>query len=841
MAEKKVATNNVINDAAYIDNIKNYANQITSIDSIIDAIRKLPGMYIGSIGTSGWMTCLREIFQNAVDEAIKEDSPCNYIKVFYNEKDCSCIIEDNGRGIPHGQILKVYNTEHSSSNYNKKPGEYSSGVHGIGAVCAVAFSSIFTVDSYVLGKAKHVEFIEGYPWDKKPVEQDVNCPKNRQGTTVYLKPSLKALGPVELTAAELFDMVIKTLPLTNIGTKLTFKAVDKKGKVIIDENLVNKDGIMTGLYNKCKSPIVSPIYYKADNGTTKCEVCLTWDSSDLSGSEDITSFSNFTCTMGGTHVQGFTEGVTLFFRDYMNNIFLAGTKNKKLTVINSDIKTGLKAVVVAAHIDPIFIGQSKAILSNKDMIDFIKNTTIRALDDWSKRNSNDLQKICKFLKDIAEVRTKEDNEKVKLSTKYESNLLTGKPKKYLQPSGNKNLELVIVEGDSALGSTKNSRDFRCQGIYPIRGKLPNAFNTSRAAFLSNEEVAAIITIIGGGYGKNFNLSKVKWEKIIFMADADPDGAHIRTLLLRFFLMYMPELIQDGRVYGSLPPLYGLKVGKGMKYFTNKIDFAKYIQSIFIKSHDLTTLTNNKMTNVEISGLFVKNIDYIYMMDYISNTFAINVALLEAILYRVAPYIKFTDKQKKIVIYNDIINNFSNNISAGTNDNAFPIVNKSANVVYNYTVSKDFNFNNFKKSIEQLFRFIKVYRNKEGCITIEGLENGKYHYILLNNRFISACSDIIELINSNRYFFYKVDGEQKSIYELMTMFNACVPNGLTRYKGLGEQNAEQLGESALRPDSVRTLIRYTIEDVKNEIELIRYIDSNRAMLLKGVSITRQDIE
>ena len=326
-----------------------------------------------------------------------------------------------------------------------------------------------------------------------------------------------------------------------------------------------------------------------------------------------------------------------------------------------------------------------------------------------------------------------------------------------------------------------------------------------------------------------------------MADADPDGAHIRTLLLRFFLMYMPELIQDGRVYGSLPPLYGLKVGKGMKYFTDKIEFTKYIQSIFIKTHTLTTLTNNKMSNVEISGLFVKNMEYLYLMDYVGNTFAINSNLLEAILYRIAPYIKFTDKQKKIVIYNDIINNFSNNISAGTNDNVFPIINKSANVIYKYNVSKDFNFNTFKKVIEQEFRFIKVYRNKDGCITIEGLESGKYHYFLLNNRFISACSDIIELINSNRYLFYKVDGEQKSIYEVMTMFNSCVPNGLTRYKGLGEQDPKQLGESALRPDSVRTLVRYTIEDVKNDIELIRYIDSNRAMLLKGVNITRQDIE
>ena len=326
-----------------------------------------------------------------------------------------------------------------------------------------------------------------------------------------------------------------------------------------------------------------------------------------------------------------------------------------------------------------------------------------------------------------------------------------------------------------------------------------------------------------------------------MADADPDGAHIRTLLLRFFLMYMPELIEDGRVYGSLPPLYGLKTSKGMKYFIDRISFTRYVHSIFSKSYIITDMKGRKLSNVESSGLFVKNMDYIYMMDAISNTFAINLDLLESILYKVAPHIKFTNKKKKIVTYNNIINNFTNHIAAGDSDSTFAAPNTNPYEVYKYKVLDTFNFNNFKKAIESEFRFIKVFRNKEGCIVVDGLANSKYHHILLNDRFISSCSDIIELINDNISLYYKINDEKKTIYEIMTIFNACVPSSRTRYKGLGEQDPEQLGESVLRPDSSRTLIRYNLEDVKQEIELIRYIDSNRAMLLQGINITRQDIE
>jgi DNA gyrase subunit B len=189
----------------------------------------------------------------------------------------------------------------------------------------------------------------------------------------------------------------------------------------------------------------------------------------------------------------------------MNKIYLS--EKSKVTVINNDIKTGLKVIIAAAHLNPVFAGQFKGILSNEDMYKYVKDLTTKSLEEWSKTSPGDLQKICKCIKEIAEIRMKSDDSKIKLSNNYESSALTGKPKKYVPPSGNKNLELIIVEGDSALGSAKNSRDVYKQGLFPIRGKLPNAFKETKSKFLANQEIASIITIIGCGYGKNFDISK----------------------------------------------------------------------------------------------------------------------------------------------------------------------------------------------------------------------------------------------------------------------------------------------------------------------------------------------
>ena len=444
------------------ESIRNYGDKIEHIDTFVDAVRRFPGMYIGSKGSVGWKACIREIFQNAIDEVIRKESPCHYVKITFDERDQSAIIEDTGRGIPHGKIIEIYASSHTSSNYSKNKGEYTSGVHGVGSGVAMALSKRFEINSYVLGEARRVVFESGIP--TKNNESKIVCPPGRQGTMIFMEPDIDVLDSLNLTCEDILDLVLKVYPLVNIGDRIDFIGIDTSGKIKYQEELVNKDGIISSLMMRTNTPLVTPIHFQNDTGEMKAEVAFTYDASDLTSSEDIVSYANFTPTDGGTHVTGFVDGMCNFFRNYMNKIYLG--EKSKITVINNDIKTGLKVIIAAAHLNPVFAGQFKGILSNEDMYKYIKDLTTKSLEEWSKSSPNDLQKICKYIKEIAEIRSKSDDSKIKLSTHYEASALTGKPKKYVAPSGNKNLELIIVEGDSALGSAKNSRDSKVQGIFP---------------------------------------------------------------------------------------------------------------------------------------------------------------------------------------------------------------------------------------------------------------------------------------------------------------------------------------------------------------------------------------
>lgn len=856
---KKPPENDVNN---FEESIRNYGDKIEHIDTFVEAVRRFPGMYIGAKGNVGWKACIREIFQNAVDEMIRKESPCHYVKITFDERNQSAIIEDTGRGIPHGKMIEIYASSHTSSNYSKKAFEYTSGVHGVGSGVAMSLSKVFEIESYVLGEARRVRFDSGIPTNNNEVV--IKCPTGRQGTTIMMIPDLSVLDEVNLVCEDILDLVLKVYPLVNIGDRIDFIGIDTSGIVKYKEELVNKDGIISSLIMRTQTPLVAPIYYKDDTGYMKAEIAFTYDSSDLTSAEDIVSYANFTPTTSGTHVNGFIDGMCNFFRNYMNKIYLS--EKSKVTVINNDIKTGLKVIIAAAHLNPVFAGQFKGILSNEDMYKYVKDLTTKSLEEWSKTNPGDLQKICKCIKEIAEIRMKSDDSKIKLSNNYESSALTGKPKKYVPPSGNKNLELIIVEGDSALGSAKNSRDVYKQGIFPIRGKLPNAFKEPKAKFLANQEIASIITIIGAGYGKNFDLSKCKFEKIIFLSDADPDGSHIRTLLLRFFMVYMPELIISGRVYGAVPPLFGIKSGKDTKYFTTKLDFTKYVQTLFARNHILADTTRRTLTKNEVTSLFFKNIDYKDQMDFIANTFAIDPDLLETVLYYMAKFVEIGRP--------DAVANMAAKIRAASSsskkkstskkiepkattkktkdpevvdeeeismdDNNIPVTESSVSSTIAYYIKPTFSVKALRSELKKLYRFVDLVESN-GIIRIEGLVNSKYQYVFINDKFISACIPLIDMIKNNTSLFYLVDSQKVSIYSLMCKFDSMIPSGLTRYKGLGEQNPKELAVSALHPDGDRTLIRYTMESAKEEIDTLRRIDSSMASLLREVRITKADIE
>jgi DNA gyrase/topoisomerase IV subunit B len=785
--QKNVTQNQQGLSADMIENIQNYSDEIKTIESFVDVVRQNPGYHLGSKGNKGLKNMAREIWQNGFDELDKKASPCTWVKITFDERTYGFSCEDNGRGIPFNNILRIYTNPNTSSNYEKKKGEYSSGLHGVGAKVVNAMSHKFIVESYRFdGEARRIELTEGRPWNKGEVK--IPNSEKKQGTYVYFEPSVDALGDLSVTWKDVYGWLVNILPLSSIGATVYFTAWDRNGKEY-SETLVNNDGIMTYLIKETDTPLIAPIIMSKDTGFMKLDIAFTWDTSE-SSTDHIIAFANKCPTIFGTHIEGFEAGVTQFFTNYMNKIYLASQKKNKVTVIANDVKCGIKAVVTVSHLHPIFDGQSKEKLSNDDMKPFVRDTIIELLDQWTKANAKDLTKVCGYLKDIADLRSNADKQRVRLTDKYNKSKLTGLPAKFVAPTGKKNKEFFITEGDSAAGLIKNFRINERQGYFPIRGKLPNAFNTSRERFLANAEVAGIIQIIGGGYGRSFDIEKVKWDKIIFCTDADPDGNHIKALLLRFFILYMPQLIEAGRVYATMPPLYGIKLSKGnYVYLRDRMEYIKYIQRDFSKKNTVETVKPKvALKPRELSKVLYTNIDYVYELEKIAHRYALDPVLLECIL---------------TLVYNKIP------------------------------------FSKYAATIKKTFKFIDTVEKKKDVIVITGLVGSKYQTVFVNDILVNESKAIFDIMSKNEYLAYYVNGQIMSIYELMKLFDKSAPSSIQRYKGLGEMDGPRLFDSTLDPEK-RSLIQYTIESVKDEIESIKYYESNKSSLLTDIKLSRFEV-
>ena len=775
-----------------IQSIKGYGSTIKTLKDFVTAVQKKPGMYIGYLGNRGFINMIREILQNSIDEVQRVDSPANWVRVFFDQDIKAVEIEDNGRGIPFDNIIRIYTAQHTSSNYEKKKFDYTSGTHGVGGKVTNALSEDFDVCSYVLGEGRHVHFHDGYPEGNKE-EKIPN--KNKQGTLVRFTPNLNVLGAITTTSDEVLQLVRLILPLTNIGTKILFQS--KIGDKIDEIELTNIDGIASFLIDHCIDPIIKPIDFADDTGVTRAHIMLTWSASST---DSISSFSNF-CPVDiseSSHVKGFFAGLKKFFIPYMNKVFLvssAGKKKKDLSIIESDIRTGLHVVLDVAHLDPVFTGQAKDVLSNEDMIPFVRDLTYRSLEQWAKDNPQDLQKICKFIKDQAVIRLSADKEKVKLSNNYKSSATSGLPSKFVKPT-KKWEDFFIVEGDSAGGSIKNYRKNETQGVFPIRGKILNCFEKSIPDCLKNAEVAGITAIISGGkdgnYGKNFDIDKVPWLRIISAADADSAGNHINALLLRMVLRLYPQLILAGRFYRSVPPLYMATVGKGKSakkiYFSDRLSLVKYVNSIFSKNNTIARMDGKKLTTKEVEALLYTNIDYTYELNKIAN------------LYKLEPHIAEL-----------------------------------------YLTHKDLPAKKVCQLIKKQYRFMDAV-TINGKIVCDGIANGVSNTLFIGDRMLADSVDFLKIVEKNIYTEYLLNGQPATILDIMNLYEKTKPSNINRLKGLGEQDPEELAESVVYPGEFgnRTLIRYTMDSAMKEIEDIRYYENNKNKLLDNIVVTRMDI-
>ena len=761
-------------------NILNYGDEIKTISSFVDAVRKTVGQYLGYTGNKGHLNMVRELYQNALDEMLKEDSPCHEIWVTYDENTLWFSVRDTGRGIPFDNMVRIFATQHTSSNYKKKAREFSSGRHGVGSKVTNACSKKFIAESYLFtGDARKIEFNDGHPWKKGEIK--IPNPNKYQGSKVSFVPAKEVMGEITTSCKDILELVSTLLMLTTpgIGNTVHFHGVTKKGEMI-DKDIVNQDGIVSFLVCNTENPVIAPILISNICDTMKVDIAFTYDDDKSFSSEEIVSFANMCPTVNekSTHVQGFLDALSSYFRNYMNKIYLHGAKTR---CIGGDIKTGLRAVVTVSHLEPIFSGQAKEIFSNEDIIPYIATTLEDTLNEWSKFNSNDLQKLCKYFKEVADWRLSEDESKVNFIKRVKNtSVLTGLPAKYKKPEGRKHLELIIVEGDSAMSPATRGRDPLKQGLFPIRGKIINAFTSTREKVLKNEEVCGIAAILGAGIGKNFDINKCKFEKIIFMADADYDGYQIRELLMKLFLLYFRPLIEAGRVYIAVPPLYSIKEGKNIKYFVDRVDYTHYVQKTFSKKFAVGPSAKKLFSSNELVSILYKNSKYADLLDVAAMNYAVHPQLLEFL-------IRYRNKPTAWL----------------------------------------------KKFLRSKWRFLTV-SNKNGTTVIDGLVGDENYTVICNDKLYSACKGLFSYVD-NSLDVYFVNGQPTTLLELMTLFGKFRPKGIQRYKGLGEMSIKELKYSTLHPDGDRTLLRLTTNNIKKQIQEIKAVQSDISSLLKKADI------
>ena len=530
------------------------AKDIEVLDDL-EAIRKRPGMYIGGVGIRGLHNLLWEVIDNSVDEVLA--GYCNEIKVTLH-KDGSASVEDNGRGIPTEMhelgkpALEIVMTKlHAGGKFSKKAYKVSGGLHGVGLSVVNALSKWLEVWVKRNGKIYYQRYERG-----KPVtELKVIGTTKETGTIIRFKPDDEIFETTEFKY-ELVHQRLKEIAYLNKDLKIHLydERIGKK------EKFYSKDGII-GLVkelNKNKKVLHKPIYFNREKNGVIVEVAIQFTDSEV---ENVVTFANNIKTSeGGTHLIGFRAGLTRAINEF-------GKKNiKKFSPISgAEIKEGLTAVVSVKVPEPQFEGQTKAKLTNSDVKNVVESIVYSEMLKWLENNKSTAEKLINRFLIIK--RAREAAKRAKELVKKRNELTITLPGKLVDCSSRnpEERELFIVEGESAGGSAKQARDRRFQAVLPIRGKIINVEKSGLIRVLKNQEIKAIISAIGAGIGKNFDISKVRYKKVIIMTDADIDGAHIRTLLLTFFYRYMKPLIENGCLYIAQPPLYRIKKGKKVYY------------------------------------------------------------------------------------------------------------------------------------------------------------------------------------------------------------------------------------------------------------------------------------
>jgi DNA gyrase subunit B len=549
--------------------VNNYDASHIKVLEGLEAVRKRPAMYIGSTSKDGLHHLVYEVIDNSVDEALA--GYCKNIYISIN-KDGSVTVEDDGRGIPvdmHPQFkvpaCEVALTKlHAGGKFDKKSYAISGGLHGVGISCVNALSIRLILEIYRGGKVYQQEFSRGNTKTKLKVVG--SCDKNKTGTKVQFWPD------DEIFSTTIFDYKIletrfREVAFLNAGLKIFLKDElrNKKEEFFASGGLIE----FVKWINRSRDVLHKPIYFKREMNHIVVEISIQYSGSYK---ENIFGFVNTINTVeGGTHISGFKTALTRVMNDYAKkNGVLKGE-----SLSGEDVREGLTAIVSIKIPEPQFEGQTKTKLGNSNVKGFVDSAVTVALSEFFEENPSIAKKVISKSVDAAKARlaAKKARDLVRRKNVFS---LGGLPGKLADCSDKKSddTELYLVEGESAGGSAKMARNKEIQAILPLKGKILNVEKSNPSRALSSEEITNMITAIGTGVGEQFNLEKLRYNKVIIMTDADVDGEHIKTLLLTFFFRFMPHLIENGNIYVALPPLY--RVRKKKDYYVYSDDELKKI-------------------------------------------------------------------------------------------------------------------------------------------------------------------------------------------------------------------------------------------------------------------------
>lgn len=782
------------------------ASSITVLEGL-QAVRERPGMYVGDTGVNGLHQLVYEVVDNCIDEAMA--GYCTMIWVSLN-KDGSCSIEDNGRGIPIGRHEKeskrqgrevtalevVMTILHAGGKFDKDTYKVSGGLHGVGVSCVNALSKKMIVEVYKEGKVYEMQFSKGAPTQALKVTGD--SPK--RGTKVIFYPDDTIMTATEFDY-DILAKRLRELAFLNKGINIYFH--DDRNEDKDDVNFCYEGGLSSfvSYLNENKQPLFpNPIYIKGskqgDDGVIEFELAMQWNDTYT---ENIYSYVNNIATRhGGTHLTGFSTALTRVLNQYIKNNNLL--KSDKISISGEDMREGLTAVISVKVPNPQFEGQTKQRLGNSEVASIVQMITGEELQTFLGENPA----LAKTISDkaILAAQAREAARKARELTLRKSALDSARLPGKLTDCQERNpafCEIYIVEGDSAGGSAKTGRDRRFQAILPIRGKILNVEKARLERVFQNEEVGKMIAALGCGIGnEGFNLEKLRYHKIIIMTDADVDGSHIRTLLLTFFFRHMPALVENNFVYIAQPPLYRVSRKKSFRYIKSEKEMDDYLFELGISDLQIKICKQNRIlppaeakklldlfldvesfiNRIERKGITFREFMHARNSEGKLPRFQINLTNGTKFVYSESEFqdLRIADEAEQLKRFNDTLA-------------AIP----AAEVTEQMRIFRPARLN-----------FTELYEEE----VLEKLQESLGQYGFTIERYSMADGELVEVIE---------DGGKNTVFHTLSeMVEFLRENGrkgleIQRYKGLGEMNADQLWETTMDP-AKRTLLKVTMTDL-----------------------------